>query len=411
MLKLLILTQYYPPEVGAPQNRLASLVRNLKARGAEVEVLTATPNYPALRVMRGYKNQLRRTTEHVEGVSVHRVPILLPTTKNTLTRLITYFSFCLSVLIFSKRADKFDFILCESPPLFLGVPGLLLCRRYKSKLVFNVSDLWPESVKALGVIKNSILLDAAYKLEKFIYERSTSILGQTESICRDIKARFPATNPVFFPNGVDTSQFSDFAIKDGSAVNLRLGDKVTFFYAGVLGHAQGLEVIIKAREHLRSAENEVYQRSAFVIFGDGAEKGALQALNENSGTDVIFVDSIPRAQLLATLATLHVGIVPLRQNALFEGAIPSKIFDSLALGKPILLAVDGEAKAKFIDQVQCGIFVRPEDHVALAAAVKRLTNNESLRNELGQNGKRMVTQHYDRGEIALNIKSHLESLE
>lgn len=410
MLKVLILSQYYPPEVGAPQNRLASLVMNLKAQGAEVEVLTATPNYPALTVMRGYKNQLRRTTEDLEGVSVHRVPILLPKTKNTLTRLITYFSFCLSVLIFTKRTDKFDFILCESPPLFLGIPGLLLCRRYKSKLVFNVSDLWPESVKALGVITNPILLEAAYALEKFIYERSISILGQTESICRDIKARFPAANPVFFPNGVDTSQFSDSAIKDGSAVNLRIGDKVTFFYAGILGHAQGLEVIIKAREHLRSAENEVYQGSAFVIFGDGPEKGALQALNENSGTDVIFVDSIPRAQLLATLATLHVGIVPLRQNALFEGAIPSKIFDSLALGKPVLLGVDGEAKAKFIDQVQCGMYVRPEDHVALAAAVKRLTNNESLRNELGQNGKLMVAQQYDRGEIALNIKSHLESL-
>ena len=409
-MRVLILSQYYLPETGAPINRLSSLAENLIAEGCQIEVLTATPNYPTLKVMAGYSNSLRRQTEIVNGVTTHRVPIFLPKNKGTLPRLLMYLSFCLSVLTFSKKKDKFDFIICESPPLFLGISGLILSKLYRSKMIFNVSDLWPESVEALGIIKNKVLLQPAYWLESYIYKKSSYIFGQTESICRNIAERNSGVNPEFLPNGVDIHQFEISNFDSPVCLQSSLEGKVVFFYAGILGYAQGLEVIIKARKELKALNQDAHNRSVFILFGNGPEEQSLIDLNHHLGTDVIFVKSVPRAELLSGLSRFDVGIVPLRKNPLFEGAIPSKLFDSLALGKPILLGVEGEAKDKFIDQVECGLSFLPGDHHSLATEILTLINDPALRVRLGENGRDLVHQEYDRRKIARDVKFRLQRL-
>ena len=170
-MKILILTQYYLPETGAPQNRLSSLAANLKKNGNEVELLTALPNYPKYETFPGYKNKLR-CREQVDGIAVNRSYIFVSKQKSMLARLTNYFSFTISSYYSaSVRLKKFDVIICESPPLFLGITAVLLKRKWKCKLVFNVSDLWPESAEKMNLIKNKWIISRSYKLANWIYKK------------------------------------------------------------------------------------------------------------------------------------------------------------------------------------------------------------------------------------------------
>jgi hypothetical protein len=165
-LKLLILTQYYPPETGAAQNRLHALAKRLKERGVEVKVLTSMPNYPQMRVMEGYRRRCYKK-EIIDGIAVQRSWIYVKNSKSILLRLINYFSFVItSFLTGAFRSGKFDYILCESPPLFLGISAFMLSRLKRAGMIFNVSDLWPESAEKLGLIKSKALLNMSTRLEE-----------------------------------------------------------------------------------------------------------------------------------------------------------------------------------------------------------------------------------------------------
>ena len=244
-MKLLILTQYFPPETGAPQNRLYELALRLQDMGMEVQVLTAMPNYPKSEIFEGYKGK-KYVKEIMEGLTVHRTSIYVPKSRDIRTRLINYFSFVKSSYFFGKKLGKFDFILCESPPLFLGYSAMRLSKKLNAKLIFNVSDLWPESAEKLGLVSNKFFLRLAYILEAKCYQRSYLITGQTQGIVQDIRKRFPEKDVYWLPNGVnlinydpiDISQIG-FRNKYGIAEN-----DLVFFYGGILGHAQGLELML-----------------------------------------------------------------------------------------------------------------------------------------------------------------------
>jgi glycosyltransferase involved in cell wall biosynthesis len=163
-MRLLILTQYYPPEIGAPQNRLHELAVRLANQGVSVEVLTALPNYPKMQVFEAYRNRKNRK-EIIEGISIHRSWIYVSKSKGIISRLLNYFSFVWSSYWIGRKLDKVDYLLVESPPLFLGYSAMLLAKKLDAKLIFNVSDLWPESAEKLGIVTNKWLLKLAYRLE------------------------------------------------------------------------------------------------------------------------------------------------------------------------------------------------------------------------------------------------------
>jgi len=409
-MKLLILTQYYPPETGAPQNRLHSLALNLKNDNVDVIVLTAMPNYPKMEIFDDYKG-LKKMKENIDGINVFRTSIYISKTKGVVKRLLNYFSFVWSSMRAFKWLTPADYVLCESPPLFLGISAYYLSRKLNAKLILNVSDLWPESAEKLNIVSNRFLLGMVYKLEAWLYRKSFLVTGQTQGIVSSINSRFPGVPTLWMPNGIDREVYSFNDADNDWLVEYGLQGKRLYLYAGIIGHAQGLEVVVKAKNWLTRYAKSESEQIEFVIIGDGPEKQRLEQLNEELNAGVVFIPNTPKAKVMRMLKSAVGCIVPLKKLDLFLGAIPSKLFDPLALSIPILLGVDGEARQLFIDQAKGGLFFEPEDEVSLAKAVLLLERNPATAKEMGRDGCRFVEAHFDRKNIATTFKKHVESLE
>ena len=410
-LKLLILTQYFPPEVGAPQNRLFELAVRLKRIGVDVSVLTAMPNYPQMKIYDGYEGK-DYLYEEIEGIPVHRASIYLPKSKSIIQRLLNYFSFVYSSAKVGKsKIGDVDIIMCESPPLFLGYSALYLKRKKKAKLIFNVSDLWPESAEKLGVVTNKWMLKLAYNLEAKLYRKSVLVTGQTQGICKSINERFLEVKTYWLPNGVDVSYYNPSAVTSNWRKDNGFQENdILFLYAGIIGLAQGLEIILSAAEKvtLRQAQHSEFKHIKFILLGSGPEKEKLQAIKqEKQLTNVYFFDAVSKTQMPQIVQASDVSVIPLRKLELFLGAIPSKIFENLAMEKAVILAVDGEARELFVNQGKCALYSEPENVEDLVKNVLLLANDASLRKQLGQRGRMYVEQSFNRNTIAQNFYNEL----
>ena len=405
-MKLLILTQYYPPEIGAPQNRLHELAIRLKKKGVQVEVLTALPNYPKMEVFEGYRNRQKRE-ETIEGITVHRSWIYVSPSKSIIARLLNYFSFVWSSYWRGRRLQSFDYLMVESPPLFLGYSAMALSKKLNAKLIFNVSDLWPESAEKLGLVTNKGLLKMAYKLEKKCYKAATLITGQTQGIVNDIKQRFPEKKVSWLPNGVDISFYDPDKIPDSDfrKVNGFKEEDVIFFYGGILGHAQGLEIIIEAAKGLENTNAQ------FVIQGAGPEKEHLFALHKKYALkNIHFFDPVKKTEMPGILKSVDIAIIPLKKLDLFKGAIPSKIFEALAMKKPLLLGVDGEARKHFIENAKAGLFYTPEDAYNLKKQILHFLENPNETKNMGERARNYVADVFDRNKIAEGLYDELQNM-
>jgi glycosyltransferase involved in cell wall biosynthesis len=399
----IILTQYYPPETGAPQNRLHSFAKFLNASGHKVCVVTALPNYPKNKIAEGYRGRYS-IRETIDGIQVQRRWIFVSTSRSVIARLFNYFSFVVTSFFALLRVPRADFIICESPPLFLGLTAVLISKIKGSRLVFNVSDLWPESAEKLNIISSRFLISMAYGLEKWIYKNSYLISGQTKGIVKNIQNRFPTKKVVWFPNGVDL----DFFEGEHEIVTWRnemniAADDFVLLYAGIIGHAQGLEVILNAADTLRKMPVK------FLIVGDGPEKEKLIAYAREKELDnVIFHGNLQKSKIPSLIKTCDAYIVPLKKLDLFKGAIPSKLFEPLSLGKPILLGVDGEARELFIDEGKAGLYFEPENAAMLASQINVLLTDRALTDLLGKQGQQYVKENFNREQIHTRFVQHLE---
>ncbi len=363
----------------------------------DVSVLTAMPNYPAMQIQEGYEGRWYMK-DSFEGIVVHRSWIFVRKSNSIAIRLLNYFSFVFSALVCGLfKIKKHDIIICESPPLFLGITAILLKWLMGSKLVFNVSDLWPESAEKLNLVSNKLFLKLAYWLEARLYKTSALVSGQTQGIVNSVQTRFPSVKTFWLPNGIDADKFGIANV----SYNWReeqgySSDDFIVLYAGILGHAQALEVILKAAALLREEK-----RVKFVLVGDGPQKNFLYELKASLQLDnIYFLPNQGREEMPNIVAAVDAAIVPLRNIPLFKGAIPSKIFENLAMGKPILLGVDGEAKELFIDEGKCGLFFTPEVEKQLAENIRILSTDRQQYTELSKNGVRYVNEKFDRKIIA-----------
>jgi glycosyltransferase involved in cell wall biosynthesis len=406
-LKLLILTQYFPPEVGAPQNRLFELAVRLKKLGVNVSVLTAMPNYPQMKIYAGYEGK-KYHFEEIEGIPVHRTFIYLPKSKSIIQRLLNYFSFVWSsAYLGNKKIADVDVIMCESPPLFLGYSALYLKRKKKAKLIFNVSDLWPESAEKLGVVTNKWMLKLAYRLEEKLYRKSILVSGQTQGICQSINQRFPSVKTCWLPNGADVSYYNPSIVQSNWRQTSGFNENdILFLYAGIIGLAQGLELILNAAEQF--LDNA---RVKFILLGSGPEKEKLLALkNQKKLSNVYFFDAVSKTEMPKIVKAIDVSIVPLKKLDLFLGAIPSKIFENLAMEKAVILAVDGEARELFVNQGKCALYSEPENLPDLVKNIKLLIDDQTLRERLGNNGRTYVESNFNRDLIASKFYKTLKEL-
>lgn len=406
-MRILILTQYYPPEIGAPQNRLHELAVRLRANGVHIEVLTALPNYPKMELMAAYQRGKNRE-ETIDDIAVHRSWIYISKSKRIAARLLNYFSFVWSAYWRGRKLKSFDYLLVESPPLFLGYTAMALAKKLKAKLIFNVSDLWPESAEKLGLVQNKLFLKLAYNLEAKCYKRSVLITGQTQGIVTDIRRRFAQKQVYWLPNGVNVD-FYNPAQFDGSAFRAKHhfhSNDILFFYGGIIGHAQGLEVILNAAKMLEEAKHV-----HFILQGSGPEKEKLSLLKSELGLkNVHFLEPVPKSEMPQVLKAIDVALVPLKKLPLFEGAIPSKVFEALAMEVPLLLGVDGEAKQHFIKKAQAGWYFEPENASALASAVATIAQQPTSILEAGKNGRNYVCKHFNRDQIAASLYEQLKTL-
>jgi len=400
-VKLAILTQYYPPEVGAPQSRLSALAREFVRRGHQVSVLTAMPNYPTGKLHRGYRRMFLR--EERDGVRVIRT-FIWPTQQTGLVpRLASYFSFVLSAALFgSIYLDAPDYLLVESPPLFLGLTGVLLSRLKRARMVFNVSDLWPESAVRLGLLRQG---GAAYKLgaslERFCYRHAWLVTGQSAEIVSDIRARFARCNTVHLSNGADSDAFGGDKATAASQELLGKNGNCVALYAGLHGLAQGLELLVDGADSLPPDCH-----LDMVLIGDGPTKGAIVDRVKRRGIQrVRFLSPRPHREIPAILAAADVLVVPLVKY--IRGAVPSKLYEAMASGRPVVLIAEGEA-AQIVRQHDAGMCVAPGDLAGLVQALRTLSGDADLRARLGANGRAAAIQFFDRKHIAVKFVELLE---
>lgn len=386
-MRFLILTQYYPPEVGAPQVRLQAIVRELKALGHEVEVVTALPNYPTGRILPGYRGRFY-LQEEMDGVMVHRV-WLYAAMGSGLQRILNYISFTLTSLWGLWHAQRPDYVFVESPPLFLSLPGFLAARLFKAKMIFNVADLWPDVARELGLIQEGWMLRLAERLERWSYRAADKVNAVTEGIRSAlIKKGLPASKVLLLPNGVDTEMFKPKPSDVKLAQNLGLEGQKVILYAGTLGYVHGLETALGAARCLSNRQD-----IKFVFVGDGSEKEKLLKITRlHKLSNVQFLDPSP-PNFVARLYSLSVaGLVVLRNVKTRSDFRSSKILPALASGVPVLHSGDGEG-ARLVEEAQGGLVIPPEDPQALAEAVVRLIDNPDLAKNLGQNGRRYAEKH------------------
>jgi colanic acid biosynthesis glycosyl transferase WcaI len=401
-VKLSILTQYYPPEVGAPQNRLSNLALHFVSHGHHVTVLTAMPNYPAGKIQSGYGGLLRQ--EWQGAVRVIRTFIYPSQSAALIPRLLSYVSFVLSSMMFGTFLMKSsDYLLVESPPLFLGMAAVWLGRLKQAKVIFNVSDLWPESAVRLGLIRReSIAHRVTLRLESFLYRHAWLVTGQSKSILEDIELRFPNRHTFLLSNGADTCVFQPHGRTEKARARLTRDDEFVVLYAGLHGLAQGLEQVLAAAEEL--VHDGGYR---FVFIGDGPHKQKLilKAAQDSIG-NVTFLDAVPIAQMPQLLAAADLIVVPLGMH--IPGAVPSKLYEAMASGRPIVLVASGEA-ADVVLRFRAGIAVTPGQVPALVQAIRTMRVDQGLAMELAGNARHAAVEHFDRTKIAASFIRYLES--
>ncbi len=343
-VRVLLITHYFPPEVGAPQARLFELARRAAATaGHTITVVTGLPNYPTGVIPSEYRDRSRRE-ERMDGVRVVRTWVYATSNRGFLRRILNHLSFALSSLTALRRVGPTDVIFIESPPLFTGLAVLVYTRVKRAPYIFNVSDIWPQSAVELGALRNPVAMKLAEMLELHLYRRAARVSVVTPGMLERLAKRgVPRDKLVLLTNGVDTDVFHPSPPNTQLARNLGLDERKVFLYAGTHGMAQGLDTVLEAAR--QTTDPEV----VYVLVGEGAEKGELVKRVQAEGmTNVRFLPNQPRAVMPDLVNLAYASIIPLRRLDLFKSALPSKMFESMATAKPIVASLWGERGRRYV---------------------------------------------------------------
>jgi glycosyltransferase involved in cell wall biosynthesis len=399
-MRFIILTQYYPPETGAPQNRLSDMARRLKKAGHEVWVLTAKPNYPCGVIHPGFERGLWIKSQQ-DGIPVIHCWIYPTRSKRIIFRLLNYFSFVICAAIVGIfTLPKADILLAESPPLFISLTAYWLSRIKHAKMIFNVSDLYPDTAISLGMLKQIWLQKLFYLFEAWSYKMSSAVTGQTEGIVSSIRKRFPKKPVFLLTNGVDI----DYLLANNELENKKTENEFIIGYAGILGYAQNLNTVIQTA-HLIQDQSDIQ----FHLYGDGPLRDILCEQIDTLGLkNVKVLGHRSHDEIIKLLPTWNVGLVPLANTPLMAGALPSKMFEVMGARLPVLLSAPQGEASNLILRANAGVWVQPESPKELAEAILDLYNDRKRCQQLGHNGLQHVIQFYDRGKIIESFVSFLK---
>ncbi|WP_163551914.1 glycosyltransferase family 4 protein [Candidatus Frankia alpina] len=403
--RVLVVTHYFPPEIGAPQARLSETARAWAADGLDVTVLTGMPNHPTGVIPPEYRGSWLRT-ERIDGYRVVRTRLYATPNEGVVRKTLSHLSFMVSsVLLGGWRAGPCDVVVVSSPTFFPLGSAWLLARLRRARLVVEVRDLWPAIFEQLGVITDPRVLGLLERLELAAYRAADAVVTVTEGFRDDIVRRGITADKVHVVrNGVDLDRFRpDTPTPAGLRARLGApGPETLVLYIGAHGISHGLASVADAAARLGDAQpGETRIRFAFV--GEGADKRRLAEHVRSLGlTNTLLHDGVPREQVSGVVAAADICVVPLRDVPMFDTFIPSKMFELLAAGRPVIGAVRGEAARILTAAGQ--VVVPPQDPEALAAAVAQLATDPDRRARMGRTGRAHVERHFDRDELARHYR-------
>lgn len=406
-MHILFLTDNFPPEVNAPASRTYEHAKEWVKVGEKVTVITCVPNFPAGRVYDGYRNKLWQS-EIVDGIRVIRVWSFIAANEGFFKRILDYISYMLTSFIASLFVSKVDIVVGTSPQFFTTVSAWMVAGFKRVPFVFELRDLWPDSVRAVGAMRDTRMLLYFEKIELFLYSRADAIVSVTHSFKYNLASRgIDATKIHVITNGVDTEKFRYLKKDKNLLYDLGLEEKFIAGYIGTHGMAHCLENILEAAKLIQ--QHELGQNIHFLFLGEGASKAEIKLLaRELNLKNIDFLDAVPKPDVSRYWSILDIAIINLRKNELFKSVIPSKMFEAMGMGIPILHAVQGES-AEIVLNVGAGRVVEPENPKLLCEELIELSQNLSVLEKFSKNGQK-ASLEYDRKKLGENMRIILESL-
>jgi glycosyltransferase involved in cell wall biosynthesis len=402
-VKILYVSQYFPPEMGAPAARAAELAHHWSCAGHQVSILTGFPNHPTGAVPEEWRSRLHRVTytEKFGRVDVYRTWLWPLPNRKAHERMRNYASFCLSAAIRGMVLSRPDVIIATSPQLLVGLAGWWLAFSRQIPFVFEVRDLWPESLAAVGIgSEDSLLHKALAGIARFLYEKSNHIVVVSPAFKDRLIADWQVAPEKIsvVENGVETETFapsSETTIRE-LRKQFNAEDKFIASYIGTIGNAHGLETLLNAADKLQLRNSKVL----FLLIGEGAEKQRIRDLAKSRGlTNVQFLDQQPRDQIPAFISASDACLVLLRKTEVFKTVIPTKMLESMSCARPIILGVDGQAR-QIIDEAGAGIVIEPENPDALVGAIEKLQEDRDLGHTMGRRGREYIQKNFARASTA-----------
>ncbi|MBR5276142.1 MAG: glycosyltransferase family 4 protein [Bacteroidaceae bacterium] len=392
-MKILFLSDNFPPEVNAPATRTFEHCREWVKAGHEVTVITCFPNYPQGRVYPGYKNSLCKT-EWMDGIKVVRVWSYMTANKGFIKRIIDFISFSVTSFI-AGLFQKCDVIVATSPQFFTALSGRTLHFFKRRPWIMEVRDLWPDSIKAVGAMKESFVLKYFSKEELWCYKSARKIVVVTNSFKREISNKgIPAEKISVVKNGANTDLFKPRAKSPELLKKLGLEGRRVLGYVGTLGMAHKIDFLIDCVKDLDDY--------ALMILGNGAERDNIKQKIESEGLkNIVLIDSVPKELVPEYIALQDAALVNLRKSPLFTTVIPSKIFETASMRIPILLGVDGEAR-EMVEEFGAGLFYEPENKAEFLERLNTLFSSKEVYEACCDGGEKLA-EAYDRKRLAAEM--------
>jgi len=406
-LHILFLSDNFPPEVNAPASRTYEHCRAWADSGAQVTVITCAPNFPIGKVFDGYSNRLWQS-EIIEGIRVIRVWSFIAANEGFIRRILDYISFMVSATLVALWVRKVDVVVGTSPQFFTICAAWVVASLKRVPWVFELRDIWPESIKAVGAMKDSLAIRTLERLELFLYRHATSIIAVTHSFKATLIQRGVNGKKIqVVTNGVDLNHFTPQEKDLSLFQELHLQDRFVAGYVGTHGMAHGLETLLDAAEIIQNRQGA--ENITFLFLGNGAKKAELVASAKYRRLrNVLFLDSTSKENVTRYLSLLDISIIHLRKTELFSSVIPSKLFECMGMGIPVLHGVPGES-AQIVVGEKIGEVFESDNAEQLASRLIFLSGNVALLDEYRKNAIE-AARRYDRVYLAAKMLAILEDV-
>lgn len=405
-MHILFLTDNFPPEVNAPASRTFEHCREWVKSGHEVTIVTCAPNFPKGKVFDGYRNRLWQT-EELEGIRVVRVWSYITRNEGFTRRILDYMSFMVSAFFAALFVRRVDVIIGTSPQFFTACAAFLTSVIKRRPWIFELRDIWPESIRAVGVMKRDRLLNLLERLELFLYRKATAVISVTHAFKQNLVKRGIDEAKIFVvTNGVDTSRFTPLPKDQELLAELGLQNTFVAGYIGTHGMAHGLDTLLDAGRVLANSDHTAHFR--IMMLGDGAHRQRLQERAKLEGlSNILFIESVPKPQVTRYWSILDVSIIHLKKSELFKAVIPSKMFECMGMAIPTVHGVEGES-ADIVMHYDIGLTFEPENHLNLVDCLVLLNKDRARRERLARNGPTAAHQ-FDRKVLAAKMLEIIEN--